>query len=127
MARRTYSAVVAGTALGGRSDLIKAFARQGAEVQLRREAASKHPEAIGVWLRCPRFWGLWKTWAHIGFIEHDGEQHWAHKMDTGRLRVVKAWVHSAHAPLEHRRPRVLLRVTFEGDDTREEMVSRPMA
>jgi hypothetical protein len=48
-------------------------------------------------------------------------------MDTGRLRVVKAWVHSAHAPLEHRRPRVLLRVTFEGDDTCEEMVSRPMA
>lgn len=115
MARRTYSAVVAGTALGGRSELIKAFARSGAEVQLRRNAASKHPDAIGVWLRCRRFWGLWRTWAHIGFIQREGDDRWAERIDAGSLRVVKAWVHSAHAPLEHRTPKVLLRVTFEGD------------
>lgn len=115
MARRTYSAVVAGTALGGRTDLIRAFARSGAEVQLRRDPSSKHPDAIGVWLRCKRFWGLWRTWAHIGFVQHEGDGRWAERIDAGSLRVVKAWVHSAHAPLEHQRARVLLRVTLEGD------------
>lgn len=115
MPRKTYSALVAGTALGGRSELIRAFARAGAEVQLRRDAASRHPDAIGVWLRCRRFWGLWRTWAHIGFVQREEPDGWARRLDAGSLRVVKAWVHSAHAPLETHVPRVQLRVTFEGD------------
>lgn len=110
MARTTHTVVVVGTTFGDRNQLIQLFAQKGTVVELRRERGSRDPDAVGVWLRCSRFGGLWKTWAHIGYVKPDPSNPWAQKLDAGEMLVEKAWVHSAFAPLERSYPEVKLRV-----------------
>ncbi|WP_156373135.1 hypothetical protein [Pseudorhodoferax sp. Leaf267] len=107
--------IVVGTAFGDRERMTRAFARKGAEVQLRRAMGSRDPQAIAVWVRCSRFFGLWKTWAHIGFVALDPSDPWAPKLDSGAMRVVRAWVHSTYVPLEREMPKVSVRVIVDSD------------
>jgi hypothetical protein len=88
MPRNTYTVKVVGTKFGDRAALINDFALKGAKVQLRRASNSMDPQAIGVWVRCTRFWGLWRTWALIGFVEPDSSGPWAPKLDAGSMQVV---------------------------------------
>lgn len=113
MERNTHTVTVVGASFGDRAKLIKAFAHKGAEVQLRTLGSGQHTQGLGVWVRCVRFWGLWKTWAHIGFVVPDPDDPWAPKIEAGSLRVVKAWVHSNFAPLEAELPKISLRVVVE--------------
>jgi hypothetical protein len=117
MERSTHTVTVVGASLGDRGKLVRAFAHKGTEVQLRRLGSGAHSRGIGVWVRCVRFWGLWKTWAHIGFVVPDRAEPWAPEMDSGSIRVVKAWVHSNYAPLEEELPKVSVRVVVESQST----------
>lgn len=115
MERNTHTLTVVGASFGDRARLIKAFAHKGAEVQLRQLGGGHQAQGLGVWVRCVRFWGLWKTWAHIGFVVPDPDDPWAPKIDAGTMRVVKAWVHSNFAPLEAELPKISLRVVVESE------------
>ena len=115
MERSTHRLTVVGTAVGDRSSLISAFAHKGTEVQLRPAAGNEHVHSIAVWIRCNRFWGLWTTWAHIGFVVPDREDPWPPKLKAVAMRVVKAHVHSSYAPLEGERPKVVLHVVVESE------------
>ncbi len=119
MERTTHRLTVVGTSVGDRKSLISAFAYKGTEVQLRQLGSGKHSQGIAVWIRCIRFWGLWTTWAHIGYVAPDPDDPWAPKLEAGTMRVVKASVHSSYAPLEEDRPKVVLHVVVESETTGE--------
>lgn len=110
---KTIQAIVAGTGFENRAERIRAFCKEGAPVQLRREPDNKHdPEAIAVWMRCSVFLGLWKPWAQIGYIKAPRADSLAPKLDSGAYTVRSAIVRSLYAPKGRDHPRVSLEIEF---------------
>ncbi len=106
--------VVTGTGFEGRAARIRAFCREGSEVQLRREPNNPYDaDAIAVWLRCRVFFGLWKPWGQIGYIKAARADSWAAKIDSGEMKVRRAYVRSLYAPQGREHPRVSLTIDVE--------------
>ncbi|MBJ2155289.1 HIRAN domain-containing protein [Variovorax sp. IB41] len=114
MPSKSIRAVVAGTGFEDRAERIRRFCQDGAEIDLRREPKNRFdPEAIGVWMRCRLFFGLWKPWAMIGYIQADRADQLAPKMDSGESRVIRAYVKSFYAPSGREHPRVSVEIEIE--------------
>lgn len=92
------NAIVAGTGFGGRARIIRKHCRDGQEVILKRQPRNKHdPNAIAVYLKVPRFFGLLGySFTQIGFLKASKAKSLAPKIDSGM--VVTAKVSSIFAP-----------------------------
>lgn len=114
MNTKIIPAIVAGTGFEGRADKIKAYCREGAKVTLAREPGNQHdPNAIAVILHVKWLWGLIKFNAPIGYVKAERAQSLARDLDTQKIKIVDAWVHSYHAPDDVNHPRVSLRIEVE--------------
>ena len=111
---KSIRAIVAGTGYEGRAERIRALCRDGAEISLRREPSNPHDaEAIAVWMRGSRVFGLWKAWTQIGYVKAPRADHLAPRLDSGEYRVVRAFVVSFYAPKEKEHPRVSIEIEVE--------------
>lgn len=117
MERKIISAIVAGTGHEGRSDKIKAYCWEGAEVSLVREPTNQFdPNAIAVILHVRWMWGLIKFKVHIGYIKAARAKSLARDLDSGKIKIIEAWVESYYAPDEINHPRVSLRIEIESTE-----------
>ncbi|MDO9357893.1 MAG: HIRAN domain-containing protein [Polaromonas sp.] len=117
MTLKSIRGIVAGTGFEGRAARIRRFCGNGAEIDLRREPHNPHDaEAIGVWMRCSIFFGLWKPWAMIGYIQADRADHLAPRLDSGEYKLVRAYVKSFYAPPDVNHPRVSVEIEVDVND-----------
>src|SRR5687767_1840602 len=113
----TREAVVAGTEFSNsngevRASIIRSHCETGAPIVLRRLPDKyQHENAIAVYLKVPRAFGLLGTsLKQIGYIEAGEAVDLAKRMDGGQ--PVAAHVHRFFAPLDRRHPRVHLHIEY---------------
>jgi hypothetical protein len=112
MATSLIRTLVADTA--ARTHTIRDFCRNGSAVQLRREHVGPHDaNAIGVWLECRRFFGLYRAYRQIGYLRGDLLNRFAMAMDKGVIQVRRAYVRSLYAPRDRAEARVSLAIECE--------------
>lgn len=117
MALKSIRAIVTGTGFEGRANRIRRFCKDGAAIELRREKNNEHDaEAIGVWMSCSIFFGLWKPWAMIGYIQAGRADHLAPRLDSGEYKVSRAYVKSFYAPPGLNHPRVSVEIEVDAID-----------
>src|SRR5687768_16569300 len=99
----TQEAVVTGTEFSNsngerRASIIQRYCKMGAPIALRRLADNRHGNAIAVYLKVPRAFGLLGTsLKQIGYIQEGEAGDLAKRMDGGGS--VTARVHHFFAPL----------------------------
>ena len=105
--------IVAGTGFEGHAETIRSQCGNGVSVLLRREPDNPHnPDAIAVYLRTPRFFGLLgMRFRKIGNIKAETDRHLARRMDRGE--PIYATVKCLYAPPGREPPRVTLEVFDE--------------
>lgn len=109
--QKTIAAVVAGTGFEGRQTVIRRHCREGSPVQLRREPRNPFdPNAIAVWIACPRLFGLITGWEQIGYIQAQRAEAMALKLDQKKIVVTRAFVRSFYAAATELHPRVSLQI-----------------
>lgn len=108
-----YSAIVAGTGFEGRDGRIKAYARPGMPVLLKREPDNPHdPNAIAVHLPVRKWYTLFREVPlQIGYIKRNRAASLAKHMDAGG-KILSANIHSMNTYDKH--PRVSLKITTDG-------------
>lgn len=102
------AAIVSGTGYEGRATVIRRHCRAGMAVLLRREPQNEHDSnAIAVYLKCPRLFGLLGHSEHkIGYIKARAAARIAAQIDQGV--IVAGVVRSFYAPVGRDHPRVSL-------------------
>lgn len=112
--RKEMRLALAGTGFEGRDRFINRFARKGSRLQVRREPNNMHdPNAVGVWLECRAFWGLFKDWRHIGYVRASQAKSLAPLLDGGSIRIVEAVVAELDCRPELSHPRVDMDLRYE--------------
>lgn len=106
------NAIVAGTGFEGRERIITKHCRDGMEVVLKRQPRNEYdPNAIAVYLKIPRFFGLLGySLRQIGFLKASKAKNLAQKIDSGT--IVTAKVSSFFAPADMDHPRVSLQLEY---------------
>ena len=109
----TLAAVVMGTGLrnadgSSRASVIRRRCALGDEVVLRKDPATgESSNAVAVYLRVPRFFGLLRpSYAQIGYLDPLAAASIASQLDPGG--EVRGRVKSVYAPAEKDSPRVSL-------------------
>ncbi|WP_110642446.1 HIRAN domain-containing protein [Salinicola sp. CPA57] len=107
-----YSAIVAGTGFEGRAGRIRAFAKEGMSVVLKREPSNPHDaNAIAVYITVARWYTLFRpVETQIGYIKARFAATLSKRMDAGGT-IVSARIDSLYLPLDH--PRVSLRIVTD--------------
>ncbi|WP_337590029.1 HIRAN domain-containing protein [Variovorax sp. JS1663] len=83
----------------------------GAAVELRIGAQQPYDaEAISVWLRCGRAFGLVTFWKRIGYVKSAHTARWAWQLDAGLLHVERAVVSNSCTATELSLPRVSIQI-----------------
>lgn len=105
--------VLAGTGYENRAAVIRRFCRKGSALELRREPENVHDSnAIGVWLRCPILFGLWRPWYMIGYLPASRAATWAARIDQKKVQIIDVTVVNFHAPNWKEHPDVTALVRY---------------
>jgi hypothetical protein len=95
-----YFTIVGGTTVPERAAEVREHCREGSLVQLRREAPPTEPSrGIGVWLQCPRLFGLLPAWKKIGYLPEEFASSLAPALDTSEALVAMGRVRTIYAPV----------------------------
>jgi hypothetical protein len=109
---REILATVADITTAPRPALLAKYCRVNAAVELQREPTNTQDKnAIAVYLLGKGVFGLGKRRDHIGYIKAGTAKQMAPKIDTGTLRIERAFVRSFYLPEsddDERQPHVSL-------------------
>jgi len=95
-----YFTIVGGTTVPERAAIVREHCREGSPVELRREKPPTEPSrGIGVWLQCPRMFGLVPTWKKIGYLPEDFAASLAPASDASETLVARGRVRTIYAPV----------------------------
>lgn len=95
--RNSVFTIVGGTTIPDRAAVIRAFCREGSEVELRREPSDS--SCIGVWLPCPMLKGLLTTWKRIGEVPAKTGEELRFSEDMSSTLVARGTVKTVYAPV----------------------------
>ena len=95
--RNSVFTIVGGTTIPDRAAVVRAFCREGSEVELRRELADS--SCIGVWLQCPVLKGLLTTWKRIGEVPTQTGDELRSPEDISSTLVARGTVKAVYAPV----------------------------
>lgn len=104
-----YRAIVAGTGFEGRAARIRAYAKPGVELDLKREPENPYdPNAIAVYLRVRKWYTLFREVPmQIGYVKRNRAEMLSKRIDEGG-RIVSAHIVSMHTGQKH--PRVSINI-----------------
>jgi len=95
-----YFTIVGGTTVPERAAIVREHCREGSPVELRREKPPTEPSrGIGVWLQCPRVFGLVPAWKKIGYLPEDFAGSLAPASDASETIVARGRVRTIYAPV----------------------------
>jgi len=104
-----YQAIVAGTGFEGRERRIRAYAKPGMPVELKREPQNEYdPHAIAVYLRVKKWYTLFREVPiQIGYVKKSRAQSLSKRLDEGG-RILTSHIVSMHLAQKH--PRVSINI-----------------
>lgn len=92
--------IVAGTTIPDRAAIVRTHCRQGATVELRRDADERHAQtAISVWLQCTSLMGLVSVRKKIGHVPAQTTELLKPLIDERATVVAHGKVKTVDAPL----------------------------
>ena len=89
--------IIGGTTIPDRAAVVRAYCREGSEVELRREPDDG--SCIGVWLPCPMLKGLLKSWKKIGEVPAETGDALLAPADESSTVVARGTVRTVYAPV----------------------------